>query len=86
MLVVGVGSVGLDVAQRLAATGVLELGVMDYDSVETLNRDRMIGVTHHDARLRRRKVDVAARLARRPPPARRSRSTGITTASVPRRD
>lgn len=65
VLVVGVGSVGLDVAQRLAATGILELGVMDYDRIETLNRDRMIGATRRDTRLRRRKVDVAARLARR---------------------
>ena len=65
VLVVGVGSVGLDVAQRLAATGILEIGVMDFDRVETLNRDRMIGVTRRDARLRRRKVDIAARLARR---------------------
>lgn len=65
ILVVGVGSVGLEIAQRLAATGILEIGVMDYDRIETLNRDRMIGVTRRDARLRRRKVDVAARLARR---------------------
>lgn len=65
VLVVGVGSVGLDVAQRLAATGIMDMGVMDYDRVELLNLDRMIGVTRRDARLRRRKVDVAARLARR---------------------
>lgn len=65
VLVVGVGSVGLDIVQRLAATGIQEIGVMDYDRVEPLNRDRMIGVTRRDARLRRRKVDVAARLARR---------------------
>ncbi|WP_238335296.1 ThiF family adenylyltransferase [Kribbella amoyensis] len=64
VLVVGVGSVGLDVVQRLAATGILEIGVMDFDRIETLNRDRMIGATRRDARLRRPKVDVAARLAR----------------------
>jgi len=64
ILVVGVGSVGLDIAQRLAATGLLEIGVMDYDRMETLNRDRMIGATRRDARHRRRKVDIAARLAR----------------------
>lgn len=64
VLVVGVGSVGLDVVQRLAATGILEIGVMDFDRIETLNRDRMIGATRRDARLRRRKVDIAARLAR----------------------
>lgn len=65
VLVVGVGSVGLDVAQRLAATGIAEIGVMDYDRVELLNLDRMIGATRRDARLGRRKIDVAARLARR---------------------
>lgn len=63
VLVVGVGSVGLDIVQRLAATGLLEIGVMDFDLVEELNRDRMIGATRRDARVRRRKIDVAARLA-----------------------
>jgi tRNA A37 threonylcarbamoyladenosine dehydratase len=62
VLVVGVGSVGLDVAQRLAATGVKTIGVMDYDAVETVNLDRMIGATRLDAALGRPKVDVAARL------------------------
>ena len=65
ILVVGAGSVGLDVIQRLAATGVNEIGIMDFDHVEPLNLDRMIGATRRDARLRRSKVDVATRLARR---------------------
>ena len=64
VLVVGVGSVGLDVVQRLAATGIKQIGVMDFDRIEILNLDRMIGATRRDARLRRRKVDIAARLAR----------------------
>lgn len=71
VLVVGVGSVGLDIVQRLAATGLLEIGVMDFDHVEELNRDRMIGATRRDARLRRRKIDVAARLAHRAATARK---------------
>jgi hypothetical protein len=62
VLVVGVGSVGLDVAQRLAATGIETVGVMDFDTVETLNLDRMIGATRLDAALHRRKTDVAVRL------------------------
>lgn len=62
VLIVGVGSVGLDVAQRLAATGLLEVGVMDFDAVETVNLDRMIGATRLDAALERPKVDVAHRL------------------------
>ena len=64
VLVVGAGSVGLDVVQRLAATGIVHVGIMDFDRVQDVNRDRMIGATRRDARLRRRKVDVAARLAR----------------------
>ncbi|WP_188112878.1 ThiF family adenylyltransferase [Mycobacterium simiae] len=63
-LVVGVGSVGLDVAQRLAATGITDIGVMDPDVVEELNLDRMIGATRGDARRRRHKVDVAMRTMR----------------------
>jgi hypothetical protein len=62
VLVVGVGSVGLDVAQRLAATGLLHVGVMDFDGVEELNLDRMIGATPLDAAIGRAKVDVAVRL------------------------
>ena len=62
VLVVGLGSVGLDVALRLAATGVVQVGVMDFDSVEIINLDRLIGATTADVRLARSKVEVAARL------------------------
>lgn len=62
VLVVGAGSVGLDIAQRLAATGLTTVGVMDYDAVETVNLDRMVGATRLDAALGRSKVEVAARL------------------------
>jgi len=62
VLVVGGGSVGLDVAQRLAATGLITVGVMDFDAVEVRNLDRLIGATRLDAVLERSKVDVAARL------------------------
>lgn len=64
VLVVGAGSVGLDVVQRLAATGIVEIGIMDFDHVHMVNRDRMVGATRRDARLRRPKVNVAGRLAR----------------------
>lgn len=64
VLVVGTGSVGLDVAQRLAATGIATVGLMDYDGVETVNLDRMIGATRLDAALGRSKTHVAARLTR----------------------
>lgn len=62
VLVVGCGSVGLDIAQRLAATGLAQVGVMDFDAVEVVNLDRMIGATRLDAALGRSKVTVAARL------------------------
>lgn len=62
VLVVGLGSIGLDVAIRLAATGVVTLGLMDFDTVEERNLDRLIGVNAADAWLRRSKVRVACRL------------------------
>jgi proteasome lid subunit RPN8/RPN11 len=62
VLIVGTGSVGLDVALRLAATGVTRIGLMDFDTVEEHNLDRLIGVTATDVWLRRAKVDVARRL------------------------
>ena len=65
VLVVGAGSVGLDVAQRLAATGIQHVGIMDFDTVEKKNLDRLIGARPRDARLHRSKVDLARRLTRR---------------------
>ena len=63
ILVVGAGSVGLDVIIRLAASGVHHLTVMDFDLVEDRNLDRLIGATPRDARLLRPKIHVAHRLA-----------------------
>ncbi|MHA7293544.1 ThiF family adenylyltransferase [Arthrobacter sp. HLT1-21] len=60
-LVIGVGSVGLDVAVRLAAAGARQVGVMDFDVVQEHNLDRMIGATPADATSRRLKVEVAHR-------------------------
>lgn len=61
VLVVGSGSVGMDVAIRLAATGIQKVGVMDFDVVEEVNRDRLVAATRRDARLKIPKVDVAQR-------------------------
>lgn len=63
ILVVGAGSVGMDVITRLAASGVRHLTVMDFDVVEEGNLDRLIGATRRDVRLRRPKTHVAHRLA-----------------------
>lgn len=62
VLIVGAGSVGLDIAVRLAATGVTRIGIMDFDTVEERNLDRLIGATTIDAWLRRPKVKVVGRL------------------------
>jgi len=63
-LVVGAGSVGLDVALRLAASGVRHVAVMDFDGVYVVNLDRLIGATRLDVLLCRSKVEVALRLMR----------------------
>ena len=63
VLVVGAGSVGLDVAVRLAASGLCYLTVMDFDVVEPRNLDRLLGATFRDARLKRPKIHVARRAA-----------------------
>ena len=63
VLVVGAGSVGLDVFVRLAASGLCHLTVMDFDVVEAHNLDRLIGAARRDAYLRRPKVHVARREA-----------------------
>lgn len=62
ILVVGAGTIGLEVALRLAAMGVATVAVLDYDSMKLINLDRMIGPTVLDVLLRRSKVEVAARL------------------------
>ncbi len=64
VLVVGAGSVGMDVAIRLAATGIEKVAVMDFDVVKEVNRDRLVAATRRDARLQIPKVDVAKRACR----------------------
>ena len=63
VLVVGAGSVGLDVVVRLAASGLCHLTVMDFDIVEAHNLDRLVGARPRDPRLRRPKIHVAHREA-----------------------
>ncbi|MBV9766506.1 MAG: ThiF family adenylyltransferase [Acidobacteriaceae bacterium] len=62
VLVVGAGTVGLDVGPRLTATGIEHVGIMDFDLVEIINRDRMIGTVMLDVLLHRSKVSVAQRI------------------------
>lgn len=49
--VVGVGTVGAIVAEGLARMGVQRLVVMDFDSVEEVNQDRLLHTTRGDADL-----------------------------------
>ncbi|MGH9210927.1 MAG: ThiF family adenylyltransferase, partial [Acidimicrobiales bacterium] len=58
------------VALRLAASGIEHIAVMDFDTVEIINLDRLIGATRLDALLHRAKVDVAHRLLSRASTAR----------------
>ena len=60
-LVVGAGSVGLDIIVRLAASGIQHITVMDFDVVQSHNLDRLIGAKPRDARLKRSKAYVAKR-------------------------
>jgi hypothetical protein len=62
ILIVGAGTIGLDVALRLAATGIATVAVLDFDSMKVINLDRMIGPTLLDVLLKRSKVEVAVRL------------------------
>lgn len=57
--VVGTGSVGAIIAETLARTGVQRLRLIDFDSVEVLNLDRLLHATPLDVRLARSKVEVA---------------------------
>ena len=61
VLVVGAGSVGLDILVRLAASGLCHTTVMDFDIVQYHNLDRLIGAKPRDARLMRSKTFVAHR-------------------------
>ena len=65
VLVVGVGSIGLDIVLRLAAAGVEAITLMDFDIVEEHNLDRLIGAVPRDVALRRPKTYVAHREIRR---------------------
>jgi molybdopterin-synthase adenylyltransferase len=59
--VVGAGSVGALVAESLARMGVIDITLIDYDSVEEKNLDRLLHATEDDARLGTLKVESLKR-------------------------
>jgi molybdopterin/thiamine biosynthesis adenylyltransferase len=66
--VVGLGSVGMLVAEELVRVGIHELTLIDFDSVKPHNLDRLAHATALDAAMQSAKVEVAAKaLARLAP-------------------
>ena len=65
ILVVGAGSVGQLILEMLARTGVESVGVMDFDSVEVINLDRLHGASVLDAYLRISKAELGHRVMTR---------------------
>lgn len=65
ILVVGVGTIGLDIAIRLVAAGVQHIGLLDFDVIEPWNLDRLLDATLWDVLLGRSKLEHAERVLRR---------------------
>ncbi len=63
--IIGTGSVGSIVAEALARMGVQKMVLLDFDSVEEVNLDRLLHATEKDARKRRSKVKVLAKALRK---------------------
>jgi molybdopterin/thiamine biosynthesis adenylyltransferase len=59
--VIGAGSVGSLVAEALARTGIEHIVLIDFDTVELHNLDRLLHATHRDVRLARSKVECLKR-------------------------
>jgi molybdopterin/thiamine biosynthesis adenylyltransferase len=62
--VIGAGSVAGLVAEGLARVGITNVTLIDFDSVETVNLDRLCYATPTDVTLARSKVDALARYLR----------------------
>ena len=59
--VIGAGSVGALVGEALVRSGATRLLVLDFDTVEEINLDRLLHATRRDVALVRPKVDVLVR-------------------------
>lgn len=80
--IVGAGSVGALVVEALARSGVGHLVLIDYDTVQPHNLDRLVHATRVDAALAEAKVDVAARAARAAATARDFVADAIDASAV----
>jgi hypothetical protein len=68
--IVGAGSVGAIVAEALARTGVGRITLIDFDTIERVNLDRLLHATRLDALLHRSKVACLGRALRQSATAR----------------
>lgn len=71
--IIGAGSVGALVAEALARVGIEWIALLDFDTVQAVNLDRLLHASPRDASLARAKVEVLARALRRSATAERSR-------------
>lgn len=62
--IIGAGSVGSIVAESLSRMGIGHVLLLDFDSVEMVNLDRLLFATKEDALARRPKVAVVAKVIR----------------------
>ncbi|MFZ5919065.1 MAG: ThiF family adenylyltransferase, partial [Chloroflexota bacterium] len=79
--VVGCGGTGAAVVQMLAHLGVRHLVLVDPDTVELTNLNRLVGATRSDARRGRFKVHVAKRLVRRINPTARVQALSMSVSA-----
>jgi hypothetical protein len=63
--IVGAGSVGSIIAEALARTGFEHIKLIDFDTIEELNLDRLLHAYLRDARMARSKVQVLGKAIKR---------------------
>lgn len=78
--ILGLGGLGAHVAQQLAYLGFRKFVLVDHDTVEGTNLNRLIGADHRD--LGRRKVKVGKRMIRRIQPTADIRTVPYALPSI----
>lgn len=59
--IVGVGGVGSIIAENLIHMGFQKINLIDFDTVDISNLNRLVGATYDDAKNSRKKVEIIAR-------------------------